>query len=45
LGLGFEYFSRFLEELNGVTLDEINIYLQTILDPANEATVIVGRKT
>jgi zinc protease len=45
LGLGFEYFSRYLEDLNAVTLDEINIYLQTILDPANEATVIVGRKT
>jgi zinc protease len=44
LGLGAGYFERFLENMNGVTLGEINNFLRTVLDPANEAKVLVGRK-
>ena len=44
LGLGYDYFGSFFNELAAVTPDEFNAYLKEVLDPGKSALVIVGPK-
>ena len=44
LGLGFEFFNRFSEKIDAVSLQEINTYIKEILDPAKSVEVVVGPK-
>lgn len=42
LGLGFTFLDRFSEEIDAVTLEEINAFIKEFLDPEKGVEVIVG---
>ncbi len=42
LGLGFTFLDRFSEEIDAITLEEINAFLKEYLDPEKGVEVIVG---
>jgi len=42
LGLGYEYLNDFFEEINAITLEEMNGYIKDVLDPEKVTEVIVG---
>jgi predicted Zn-dependent peptidase len=42
LGLGYDFFTKYLQELDAVTLDEVNSYIKTYLDLEKSVLVIVG---
>ena len=44
-GLGYAYFRKFFDELNALTLDEVNSYIRDILNPDKIALVLVGPKS
>ena len=44
LGLGFEFLDRFSEEIDAISLEEINAYIKQVLDPAKGVEVVVGPK-
>lgn len=44
LGLGYEFLSKLFQEIDTVSLEEINAYIKEILNPEKSVEVIVGRK-
>ena len=44
LGLGSEFLDRFSEEIDAISLEEINAYIKQVLDPAKGVEVVVGPK-
>ncbi len=44
LGLGYEFLEKIADEIDGVSLEELNAYIKTILDPARAIEVVVGPK-
>ncbi len=42
LGLGFDYATKFLEELNSIALEEVNAYVREILDLERAIVIEVG---
>lgn len=42
LGLGYEYLNDFFEEINAITLEEMNGYIKDVLNPEKATEVIVG---
>ena len=44
LGLGSEFLDRFSEQMDAISLEEINNYIKHILDPAKGVEVVVGPK-
>lgn len=42
LGLGFDYITKFLALVDSLTLEEVNVYLQPILDLERALLIIVG---
>jgi len=45
LRLGYEFFGRFLTEVDAVSLEEINSFLKEILNPKKGVEVVVGPKS
>ena len=45
LGLGYEFFDRFFAEVEAVSLEEMNVFLQEILSPDKGVEVVVGPKS
>lgn len=44
LGLGFEFFKAFFQEIDAAGLDEMNAYIKDILNPEKRLEVVVGPK-
>ena len=44
LGLGFTFLDRFSEEIDAISLEEINAFIKEFLDPEKGVEVIVGPK-
>lgn len=44
LGLGYKFFHGFFEEIDIISLEEINAYIKDILDPEKRVDVIIGPK-
>jgi zinc protease len=44
-GLGYEFFQKFFDELNALTLAEVNPYIRNVLNPDKAALVLVGPKS
>ena len=44
-GLGYEFFQKFFDELNALTLDEVNLYVREFLNPDKAALILVGPKS
>ena len=42
LGLGSDFFVRFPEKMDAISLEEINAYIKQVFDPANGVEVVVG---
>ena len=44
LGLSYEFLEKIAAEINAVSLEELNAYIKTIVDPARGIEVVVGPK-
>ncbi len=44
LGLGYEFLNEFFQEIDEVSLDEINTYIKDILNPEKATEVVIGPK-
>jgi predicted Zn-dependent peptidase len=44
IGLDYSYFAKFIEEINTVSAEEINTFIQKILAPEKRVQVIIGPK-
>lgn len=44
LGLGADFFTAFAQEIEAITLDDINAHIRIIFDPARAHRVVVGPK-
>jgi len=44
LGLGYNFLNRFIDELNGVKLDQVNAFIKEYLKPEKAILVFVGKK-
>lgn len=44
LGLGFSFLDRFSDEIEAISLEEINAYIKDIFDPTKGLEIIVGPK-
>jgi len=44
LGLGYDFFSKFSQDIEAVTLAEMNSYIKNILGPEKASLVVVGPK-
>ncbi len=44
LGLGFEFFNGFFQEIDSVSLEDMNAYIKDILNPEKGLQIIVGPK-
>jgi len=42
LGLGFDYFNGLLNEIGAITLEEMNVFIKTVLAPEKAFEVVVG---
>jgi predicted Zn-dependent peptidase len=42
LGLGLDFYSRVIDEVRSIELDEMNDFIRDILDPGNTLKVVVG---
>jgi zinc protease len=42
LGLGYEFLNRMLTEIDAITLEEFNAFIQSVLDPEKAVTITVG---
>jgi len=43
-GLGFEFLNEFFQEIEGITVEDMNFYIQKTLDPEKRVQVVVGSK-
>ncbi len=42
LGLGHEFLSKFFEEIDSISLEELNSYIKEVLNPENGIEIVVG---
>jgi zinc protease len=44
LGLGYEFLDRFFEEIDSISLEDMNSYIRDVLNPENGIEIVVGPK-
>jgi predicted Zn-dependent peptidase len=44
LGLGHEFLNKFFEEIDSISLEDINSYIKDVLNPENGIEIVVGPK-
>lgn len=42
VGFGYEFFNKYFQEIDAVSLEEMNSYLKTILNPEKAVEIVVG---
>ncbi|UCC40975.1 MAG: insulinase family protein [Candidatus Aminicenantes bacterium] len=44
MGLGYDYLNKFFEEIDGISLEDMNSYIKDALNPENGIEILVGPK-